>query len=68
MQLQGNSGGPYTVPGFAAKYHVCRNTVYNWIASGIVGSVKIGGSRRILPEHEQAFIARITEGDQGGAS
>lgn len=35
------------IPDFGAAAGVSRATVYNWIAAGLVASVKIAGSRRI---------------------
>ena len=66
MQLPENHFGPWRVPGYAKKWDVCPATVYNWIAGGLLESVKINGIRRILPEHDHKFVERI-KADQGNA-
>jgi hypothetical protein len=57
--------GPWTASEYAALYAVSRATVYSWFGKGWLGSSKIGGCRRILPEHDIAFRARFTA--QGGS-
>ena len=39
-----------TVPEAAASVGVSRATIYRWITSGQLASVKIGGIRRVTPE------------------
>ena len=47
---------------FADRYRVSRATIYVWLKKGWLQSAKIGGSRRILKEHDAAFIARFNQG------
>lgn len=49
----------WTPKEFAERYRVSRATVYNWFERGLLGSVKIGGARRILREHDDAFRSRL---------
>jgi len=58
-----NTIGPWTVPEFADMYRVCRATIYNWMSEGWLQSVKIGGARRILPEHDRAFREKFSNGE-----
>jgi len=53
------SAACWTIDQFAARYQVNRCTVYKWLRDGLLESVKIAGSRRILPEHDQAFRERF---------
>lgn len=55
-----NTIGAWTVPEYANRYRVCRATVYNWLSAGWLQSSKIGGVRRILPEHDKAFRDRFS--------
>jgi len=52
--------GPWTPNEYAALYAVSRATVYNWFSKGWLLSSKIGGCRRIMPSHDEAFRARFT--------
>ena len=58
--------GPWTVPEYALLFSVSRATVHHWIGKGLLGSAKIGGSRRIFPAHDKSFRERF--GSQGGES
>jgi len=58
-----NRDGPWTVPEYAAYYRVSRATIYNWLKADWLQSAKIGGARRILPLHDEAFRARFAGGD-----
>jgi predicted site-specific integrase-resolvase len=53
----------WTVDQFAARWQVNRSTIYNWLSSGLLQSVKISGARRILPSHEEAFRERFQSGE-----
>ena len=58
--------GPWTVPEYALLFSVSRATICGWIGKGLLGSAKIGGSRRIFPSHDKTFRERF--GSQGGES
>ena len=58
--------GPWTTAEYALLYAVSRGTVYGWLGKGWLGSSKIGGCRRIMPSHDEAFRDRFTA--QGGQS
>jgi predicted site-specific integrase-resolvase len=49
----------WTPEEYAERYRVCRASVYNWFKRGLLDSVKIGGARRILREHDEAFRSRF---------
>ena len=51
--------GVYRVTEYAKLYRVSRATVYHWMQQGWLGSIKIGGCRRILSEHDEAFQRRF---------
>lgn len=48
----------WTIPQYADRWQVSRGCIHNWLKRGELGSVKIGGTRRILPEHDRAFRER----------
>ena len=48
-----------TIEEFAERWSIGRNTVYNAIARGELGSVKIGKRRVITLEQEEAFRKRM---------
>lgn len=48
-----------TVEEFAKRWSIGRNSVYNAIARGELGSVKIGKRRVITLEQEEAFRRRM---------
>lgn len=48
----------WSVPEYAAHWGVTRGCVHGWLKRGELGSVKLGGLRRILPEHHQQFCER----------
>ena len=54
-----NRTGPWTVQAYADYFGVHRLTVNNWIKSGKLGSLKVGMTRRILPEHDAEFKKRF---------
>lgn len=54
----------WTIPQYAHRYQVVRGTVHNWMNKGWLDSVKIGGTRRVLPEHDKKFRARFQSGIQ----
>jgi hypothetical protein len=54
-----NSSGPWRIKEYSEYRRVTCPTVYNWMAKGWLDSVKIGGCRFILPEHDADFIARF---------
>ena len=58
--IQRKETGPWTADEYAALYAVSRATVYAWFSRGWLGSSKIGGCRRIMPSHDEAFRARFT--------
>ena len=60
-----NTTGAYRVTEYAKLYRVSRATVYSWMQQGWLGSVKIGGCRRILSEHDEAFRRRFMS-ESGG--
>lgn len=43
---------------FAGRYEVSAATVYRWIASGRLGSIKVGRCRRITLSHEAEFLEK----------
>lgn len=49
----------FTVEEFSKRWSVGRNSVYNAIARGELGSVKIGKRRLITLEQEEAFRRRM---------
>jgi excisionase family DNA binding protein len=46
----------FTTAEIAARHSVHRSTVYRWINTGILKSVKIGRCRRITVDQENEFI------------
>jgi len=50
---------PATIPSFSERWDWSRAKTYQLIAAGNLGSIKIGGSRRILQKHEQAMIEAL---------
>lgn len=50
--------GPMTVAEYAQLWKVSRATCYVWLRNEWLGSVKIGRTRRILPEHHEVFKSR----------
>ena len=59
-KIERKQTGPWTVNEFELLYAVSRATVYGWLSKGWLGSSKIGGSRRIMPNHDQAFRERFS--------
>jgi len=57
--------GVWTPEEYAHHWRVSRATVYNWFKHELLQSVKVGGCRRILRQHHEAFEKRLT--DQGAA-
>ena len=53
-----NRTGPWTVQEYADYWQVHRLTVNNWLKRGELGSIKCGGTRRVLPQHHQDFCKR----------
>jgi excisionase family DNA binding protein len=51
-----------TIEEFAERWSIGRNSVYNAIARGELGSVKIGKRRVITMEQEEAF-RKLKEGE-----
>jgi excisionase family DNA binding protein len=51
-----------TIEEFAERWSIGRNSVYNAIARGELGSVKIGKRRVITLEQEEAF-RKLKEGE-----
>ena len=51
-----------TIEEFADRWSIGRNSVYNAIARGELGSVKIGKRRVITLEQEEAF-RKLKEGE-----
>ena len=51
--------GPWTVQEFARLYKVSPATVYVWMKKGWLGTIKVGKTRRVTPEHEARFRARF---------
>lgn len=51
-----------TIEEFAERWSIGRNSVYNAIARGDLGSVKIGKRRVITMEQEEAFRRRMERG------
>ncbi len=54
--------GPWTPTEYALLFAVSRPTVYSWMSNGWLGSAKIGGCRRIMPNHDAKFRVRIEQG------
>ena len=54
-----NRTGPWTIQQYADLYQVHRLTVNNWLKSGKLSSIKVGMTRRILPEHDHEFRERF---------
>ena len=62
-----NTIGPWRVKEYCDYRRISKPTVYSWFAKGWLGSVKVGGCRFILPEHDAAFIARFNKGQEYAA-
>jgi excisionase family DNA binding protein len=46
----------YTVQEIAIRHGVHRSTVYRWLESGKLKSIKIGRNRRVTVKQEQDFL------------
>lgn len=57
-----------TVAQAATEIGVSQAKLWQWISSGRIGSVKIDGSRRLRPDHIDAFIDSLTNDRQQEAS
>jgi len=57
-----------TVAQAADEIGVSQAKLWQWISSGRIGSVKADGSRRLLPEHIDTFIASLTDDKKREAS
>lgn len=55
----------YTVDEAAALYHLSRSRLYIEIQTGRLRSIKIGKSRRILPEHLHEWERSLTATEGG---
>ena len=51
-----NEKASYTPKEIAARNSVHVSTVHRWLASGKLGSVKIGALRRITVQQEREFL------------
>jgi len=58
-QVIPEASSPLTIEQFADLWQVSRSTVYGWMNKGLLDSVKIGGTRRVLPEHDKALRERF---------
>ncbi len=61
----------YTVDEVAKLFKVTRTTVYEWMRTGALAFVQVGGRRRITQSAINAFIKEgkpdeVTEGDSEG--
>ena len=57
------------VPQVARHFHVHEKTVRRWIASGLLGSAKVGG-RRLVPVaevHRLAAVVPVAAGNKEGS-
>ena len=53
--------GAWSPEEYAQYLSVSRATVYLWLQRGWLDSVKIGGCRRILLEHDEIFRERFAK-------
>ena len=51
--------GGWTVQQYADHWQVHRLTVNNWLKHGQLGSIKVGATRRITPQHDSEFRERF---------
>ena len=51
--------GGWTIPQYADHWQVHRATVHNWLKEGKLGSIKVGATRRITPEHDAELRKRF---------
>lgn len=58
-QARENSVRAVTIDQFAERWSIGRNSVYNAIARGELGSIKIGKRRVITLEQEELFRRRM---------
>ena len=58
----------YTIDEASALYRLSRSTLYLELQSGHLKSIKIGKSRRILPENLNAWESGLAAKPQGGAA
>jgi excisionase family DNA binding protein len=49
----------WTIDQYAGRVQVHRGTVFNWLKKGKLSSIKIDGTRRILPDHDREFRERF---------
>lgn len=56
----------YTIPEYAERHSVSKATVFRWLKSGKLDSLKIGHLRRITIEDESAFLAKYHVSNSGG--
>ena len=49
---------------FAERYGISRGTVFNMLKRGEIEAIRVGGSVRIMREHEQAWLARARIGSK----
>lgn len=54
----------YTVPEICALMNVSRETVYRWLRTGELRSLKVGGLRRITEDQLNEFLASKEEESQ----
>ena len=52
-----------TVPQAAARLGLGRSTVYQFIGTGALRSVKVGRLRKIVAADLEAFVKKLKEGD-----
>jgi excisionase family DNA binding protein len=45
----------------AERLSCCRSVVYRWVRLGLLPSLKIGGSRRVLASELEAFVERLRD-------
>lgn len=53
-----------TIDEAARRLDMCKSMVYRFIRRGDLPSLKIGGSRRVLVRELEAFVERLSDGDQ----
>ena len=56
-----------TVPEAAAAPAISRSKLYELLAAGLVGSVRIDGSRRVPVEALETYVASLVSQDTGHA-
>lgn len=56
----------FTVPEYAERHSVSPATVFRWLNSGKLDSIKVGRVRRITVDDEKAFLVKHHEGDKRG--